>query len=309
MDIINEIKKRYKTGNILFKLIFINAGVFFFVNLFELIVFLFSLGGQIPFSLQEYLAVPADLNILMFRPWTVITYMFLHYDFWHILFNMLWLYWFGKIFLEHLEQKRLLSIYILGGISGAALYIATFNLLPAFQGAVSASYALGASAAVYAIVVAISAFVPEYSIGLLFIGRVKLKYIALFVVILDILSIPRGNAGGHIAHLGGAMFGYLFAIRLKKGKDITRGFATVMDYLVSLFKPSPKMTVSSNKFKTNQKPGSGQNYSKAASDLDYNKKKIDEQAEIDRILDKISKYGYESLSKEEKNPLFDQRKK
>jgi hypothetical protein len=222
---------------------------------------------------------------------------------------MLWLYWFGQIFLQYLEPKKLLSIYILGGISGALLYIATFNLLPAFQGVISASYALGASAAVYAIVVAISAFVPDYSLGLLFIGRVKLKYIALFVVILDILSIPRGNAGGHIAHLGGAMYGYIFALRMKKGKDITKGFSSVMDYLVSLFKPSPKLKVSSNNFKTKQKPGSGPTYSKTASDLDFNKKKLDEQAEIDRILDKISKYGYDALSKEEKNTLFDQRKK
>jgi membrane associated rhomboid family serine protease len=309
MDILNLLKKKYKEGSIIFKLIFINAGVFIIVNIFELFLFLFSPGGQIHFSLIDYLAVPADLETLLYRPWTVITYMFLHYDFLHILFNMLWLYWFGQIFLEYLDPKRMLSVYLIGGISGAALYIATFNLLPAFQGSVAGSVALGASASVYAIVIAISAFVPDYSIGLLFIGRVKLKYIALFVVGLDILSIAKGNAGGHIAHLGGAMFGYLFAIRLKKGKDITKGFSATMDYLFSLFKPGPKMKVSSNKYKSTQKPGTGPANSKTASDLDYNKKKAVEQAEIDRILDKISKYGYENLTKEEKNILFDQRKK
>lgn len=309
MDVLNEIKKKYKTGSIVFRLIFINVAVFIIVNLFELIFFLFNLAGQIPFSIQDYLAVPADLSKLLYRPWTLVTYMFLHYDFLHILFNMLWLFWFGRIFLEYLEPKRLLSVYLIGGFSGAALYIASFNLLPAFDSVVAVSLALGASASVYAIVVAISAYVPDYSIGLLFIGRIKLKYIAIFVVVLDILSIAKGNAGGHIAHLGGALFGYLFAIRLKKGRDITKGFSATMDYLFTLFKPGPKMKVSSGKFKTSQKPGAGVNYSKTSSDLDYNKKKADEQAEIDRILDKISKYGYESLSREEKNTLFDQRKK
>jgi membrane associated rhomboid family serine protease len=309
MDILNEIRKKYKFGNIVLKLIFINVGVFIIVNLFELFLFLFSLSGKLPFTLSDYLAVPADLHTLLYRPWTVITYMFLHYDFLHILFNMIWLFWFGRIFLEYLEPKRLLSVYLVGGISGAALYIITFNLLPAFEEYVAGSYALGASASVYAIVIAISAFAPDYSIGLLFIGRVKLKYIALFVVLLDILSIAKGNAGGHIAHLGGAMFGFLFAFRLKKGKDITKGFSATMDFLFGILKPKPKMKVSSNKYKTSQKPGSGNNFSKAASDLEYNKKKVAEQAEIDRILDKISKFGYDSLSKEEKNTLFDQRKK
>jgi membrane associated rhomboid family serine protease len=308
MDILNEIKKRYKTGSIVFKLIFINVGVFLAVSLVELFVFLFSVGGQTSFTLIDYLAVPADLPELLRKPWTILTYMFLHYDFLHILFNMLWLFWFGKIFLEYLEPKRLLSIYLLGGFFGAVLYIASFNLLPAFKTITAISVALGASASVYAIVIAISAYVPDYSIGLLFIGRVKLKYIAIFVVVLDLLSIAKGNPGGHIAHLGGALFGYLFAIRLKKGKDITKGFSATMDYLLSQFKSKPKMRVSENKFKTSQqsKKTAGP---KSSNDLEYNKQKADLQAEIDRILDKISKYGYDSLSKDEKNTLFDQRKK
>ena len=308
MAIIDEIKRKYKTGSIVFKLIFINTGVFLFVNIVELILFLANLKGQISFSLDQYLAVPSNLHTLMFRPWTLITYMFLHYDFWHILFNMLWLFWFGQIFLQFLDPKRLLNVYLLGGISGAALYITSFNLLPVFQESVSYSYALGASASVYAIVISISAFVPDYSIGLLFIGRVKLKYIALFVLILDIISIAQGNAGGHIAHLGGAIFGYYFAVRMKKGKDITKGFSAFMDGLVSIFKPRPKMKVSSSKFRASKKD-TGSDYKKPSSDSDYNRQKADEQAEIDRILDKISKYGYDNLTKEEKNTLFNQKKK
>ena len=154
---------------------------------------------------------------------------------------MLWLFWFGQLFMQFIIPKRLLSVYLLGGLSGAVLYIAAFNLIPVFQPLVPVSIALGASASVYAIVIATSAYVPDYSIGLLFIGRVKLKYIAIVIIVIDILSISGGNAGGHIAHLGGAIFGYLFAIRLKKGKDITKGFAVTMDYLFSLFNQFSKL--------------------------------------------------------------------
>jgi membrane associated rhomboid family serine protease len=295
MDIINEIKKRYKNGSIIFKLIFINVGVFIIVNLFELIMFLFSAGGLVSFSLQEYLAVPADLNTLLYRPWTVITYMFLHYDFLHILFNMLWLFWFGKIFLEYLEPKRMLSIYLIGGISGAALYIAAFNLLPAFDGYIGSSVALGASASVYAIVIAISAFVPDYTIGLLFIGRVKLKYIALFVVGIDILSIAKGNAGGHIAHLGGAFWGYLFISQMKHGINQALNFRWLKFRKKFKVYNSPKKTKKNDPFVANGRP---------ISDEDYNAMKNQHQQKIDRILEKISKSGYSSLSKEEKELLF-----
>jgi len=309
MDVILEIKKHYKNGGIIFRLIFINVAVFILINLIALIFFLFSIGNTEKFTFIDWLAVPADMHLLLFRPWTLITYMFLHQDFLHILFNMLWLFWFGRIFLEYLDPKKLLSVYLLGGISGAALYIASYNLFPVFEPMIAGSIALGASASVYAIVVGISAFAPDYSIGLLFLGRVKLKYIAIFVVVLDLLSIPKGNAGGHIAHLGGALFGVLFAIRLKKGNDITKGFSSLLDSFQSMFKSSPKMKVTSNKYAKTQKPTSDSQSKKTQSDKEYNKKKAINQAEIDRILDKISKNGYESLTKEEKDTLFDMSKK
>jgi membrane associated rhomboid family serine protease len=253
--------------------------------------------------------VPADLESLLYKPWTLVTYMFLHYDFLHILFNMLWLFWFGQLFIQFIIPKRMLSVYLLGGLSGALLYIVAFNLIPAFQPPVPGSIALGASASVYAIVVAVCAYIPDYSIGLLLIGRVKLKYIAIVVVVIDVLSISGSNAGGHIAHLGGALFGFLFAIRLKKGKDITKGFAATMDWLFSMFKSRPKMRVTSSKYRKSQRPSSGASDTRAQSDMQYNKKKKATQAEIDRILDKISKNGYDSLTKEEKDTLFDMSKK
>lgn len=305
MDVINEIKKRYKSGSIVFKLIFINVAVFLVVGIINLFAF-FGLPGL---ATESWLAVPADLNVLLYKPWTLITYMFLHYDFLHILFNMLWLFWFGQLFMQFIIPKRMLSVYLLGGLSGAVLYIAAFNLIPAFQPEVAGSIALGASASVYAIVIATCTYVLDYSIGLLFIGRVKLKYIAIVVIVIDLLSISKGNAGGHIAHLGGALFGFLFALRLKKGKDITKGFSATMDYIFSMFKSRPKMKVASSKFRKTGPPSSDISDKKAASDLEYNKKKATTQAEIDKILDKISKHGYDSLTKAEKDTLFDMSKK
>ena len=289
MAIIDEIKKMYQNGGVIIKLIFVNVAVFVFVG----ILGLFSL--FVDFDTVKWLAVPADLKVLLYRPWTLITYMFLHYDFLHILFNMLWLFWFGKIFLEFLNSKQLLSVYLLGGISGAVLYILAFNTIPTFIHLVPASVALGASASVYAIVVAISAYAPDYSINLMFIGRVKIKYVAIFVIALDVLSIAGSNAGGHIAHLGGAIFGYLFAVQFKKGSDLTKLFSSFIDGLAEWFQKKPKMKVTENKYKTKQKP---------KTDQEYNKQKSDDQSEMDRILGKISKSGYDSLTKKEKETLF-----
>ena len=294
MSIADEIKHSFKTGTMLARLIYINLAVFILVNVALMIFYLFNVPGK-EVQLIHWLAVPADFSNLITRPWTLITYMFLHEGFLHILFNLLWLYWFGKIFLLYLNEKQLLSTYILGGLAGAALYIIAFNVFPAFQQVLSVSYALGASAAVLAIVVAISVYVPNYEIYLMFLGPVKLKYIALVTIGLDIISIAGTNAGGHIAHLGGAAFGYLYISRYKQGKDIAKGFNKTIDSFVTLFKPRKKLKVTyKNNFEHKTPP----------SDIDYNKQKHDLQMEMDRILDKIAKSGYESLSKKEKDFLF-----
>lgn len=291
MSIADEIKRSFTSGSALIKLIYINLAVFLAVKLIGVVFFLLSIPPN--FSLVNWLAVPADVNSLIFKPWTIFTYMFLHQDFLHILFNMLWLYWFGLIFLRYFDDKKLLSVYLLGGLSGAALYILTFNLLPVFEQIMPMAYALGASASVIAIVIAVSVYAPNHTIHLMFIGPVKLKYIAIATIIIDILSIASSNAGGHIAHLGGALFGYLYISQMKKGRNITRGFDRIMDKLFSLFKPRPKVRVT---------------YKRPMNDLDkdiqYNKSKAEQQKEIDKILDKIAKSGYDSLSKKEKEILF-----
>ncbi|MGM0530605.1 MAG: rhomboid family intramembrane serine protease [Bacteroidota bacterium] len=290
MDIADQIRETFKRGSSLIKLIYINAAVFLGIKVIQVLAFLFGFSG-VSSVLVHWLSVPAELGTLVTRPWTLLTYMFLHEGFFHIVFNLLWLYVFGRIFLMYLNEKKLLSVYLVGGFAGAALYILSFNIFPAFQDAVSHSFALGASASVMAIVIAISVYVPNFSINLLLLGPVKLQYIAIFTIALDVLSIPSSNSGGHIAHLGGALFGYLYIRQYRKGKIITKGFDRFMDNLFAMFKPRPKFKVTHKQHKPK-------------TDIEYNKEKAKRQEKINKILEKISKKGYESLTKEEKEILF-----
>ncbi|MDA3890258.1 MAG: rhomboid family intramembrane serine protease [Salinivirgaceae bacterium] len=289
--ILEELKETFKKGSMLTRLIYLNLGVYLAVKIVDIFLFLFSV--ESPNLLVKWLAVPASLNQLLFKPWTVFSYMFLHQDFLHILFNLLWLYWLGKIFLEYLTGKQLLNVYLLGGLSGAALFILAFNLFPAFNQSIEFSYALGASAGVLAIVIATATYVPNYTIYLMFLGPVKLKYIALASVALDIVTLDQSNPGGHIAHLGGAAFGFLYIKQLRKGKDISGGFGKTLDSISSWFKTKSNLKVT---------------YKRGETDIDYNNRKKAEQKEIDKILEKIAKSGYESLSKNEKEILFKQSK-
>lgn len=292
MDLLDDLKRTMKSGDNMSRLLIINTAVFLLVNFVFLIYFL--LGITNGHSLTEWLAVPASIPLLLLKPWTIITYMFLHEDFLHILFNMLVLFWFGKIFVELLNQQKLINVYLLGGIAGAVAYIAAYNIFPVFATSVAVSSALGASASVMAIVIACAAYAPNYRIYLLFVGPVRIGYFALFYVLIDLVSIRVGNPGGHIAHLGGAAFGYWFGRSMVSGTDITAWFGRFLAQLKSLFKPKPKMKVT---------------YKRPVSDYDYNKQRTDKQKEMDIILDKIAKSGYESLSKEEKEFLFTQGKK
>jgi membrane associated rhomboid family serine protease len=217
----------------------------------------------------------------MLQPWSLITYMFMHDSFFHILFNMLWLYWIGGILQEYLGNRKVIESYLSGGIFGGLLYIITYNLFPVFKDQISFTYAIGASAGVLAVVVATATLLPDYAISLLFFGPVKLKYLALISIVLDFISIPNGNAGGHIAHIGGALAGFLFIRYLYQ-----RGGHLFPDKLFNLFEKKPNFKVHSG----NKMKGHTVN--------------ITSQQEIDAILDKISKSGYDSLSKKEKEILF-----
>ena len=219
----------------------------------------------------------------------------------HILFNMLWLYWFGQLFLYFFSGKHLRGLYILGGICGGLLYMISYNLFPYFRPMVEVSTMVGASASVLAIVVATAYREPNYPVRLFLFGTIRLKYLALIVVLTDLLFITSGNAGGHIAHLGGALAGLWFAASLSKGTDITVWINRILDGVSSLFykknwKRKPKMKVHYGNYSREQ-------------DYDYNARKKAQSDEVDRILDKLKKSGYESLTTEEKKSLFDASKK
>jgi membrane associated rhomboid family serine protease len=288
MGIWDDIKNTFRKGTNLTRLIYINIGVFFIISTAAIIGFLLK-NPTVASTFLNQFAIPASLNILLVKPWTLITYMFTHKDIWHILFNMLWLYWFGRIFLEYLDQRKLVAVYLLGGICGAIVYVLSFNIFPAFTGIVGESVAIGASASVMAIVVAIAAYVPDYTIQLFLLGRMKIKYMALAIFVLTSLMDFSVNSGGKLAHIGGALFGYLYALNLKKGHDIGKGFNRIIDFFATLFKPGKRLKVT---------------YKKPATDYDYNKIKAEHQVRINHILDKISKGGYDSLTKDEKDTLF-----
>lgn len=294
MSIIEEIKDSFRKGTTLHKLIYLNVGLFLAVQIVRIILFL-SNSYDLFDEFLNYLAVPANLQVLAKRPWTLVTYMFLHVDFIHILFNLLWLYWFGMVFIQELGLKKLLSTYLLGGLAGGVLYVLFYNLFPVFEPVRDQSIALGASASVMAIVLAAATFQPDRRMHLIFIGPVKIVYIAVFMFIFTSLIDFSVNTGGKIAHIGGALTGFLFAHYYKQGKDISRGFDRLMDSIATWFKPGKKrMKVT---------------YKRPVDDLEYNKKKLEEQKEVDRILDKISKGGYDSLTAKEKELLFKMRDK
>jgi membrane associated rhomboid family serine protease len=292
MNIMDEIKDSFKKGSTLTKLIYINLGVFLVVNLIRVLFTLTGHGKVIEDFVNVYLMVPAYLPDLLKAPWTLLTYQFLHLGFLHILFNMLWLFWFGRIFLHYLTQKQLVTTYLLGGFIGALLYITAYNVFPLFSDYLLGARALGASAAVTAIVISVSFYSPNHTVYIPFIGPVKIIYIAIFFIVTDLLQITSGNAGGHIAHLGGALYGYLFSVQLRRGKNVGRGFERFMDSLGTLFKPRTRLKVSHKKTVEDM------------DDMEYNKMKADKQKEIDRILDKIAQSGYDSLTKKEKETLF-----
>ena len=285
MNIWDEIKESFKEGSVLTRLIYINLGMFLLIRIIN--VFYFLGGAEFPFL--DWLALPADLQTLASRPWTLITYMFLHFDFLHILFNMLWLYWMGQIFLGYFDQNKLIAIYLLGGICGGVFYISGYNFFPVFSESIANSKLLGASASVIAIVTALAIHAPNHNIHLMFIGPVKMKYIALISVLLYVIGISSTNAGGNLAHLGGAFFGVIYVLQLRRGIDPGKGVNWLMNGIKKLFTPKPKVKVS---------------YRKPVDDIDYNRMKNQDQARMNEILEKISKSGYGSLSKEEKEILF-----
>jgi membrane associated rhomboid family serine protease len=260
--------------------LFLGINILVFVVIGIIAVFDLLSGTDAAEWLTIQLAMPAWLPSLPYKFWTPLTYMFLHRDFFHILFNMLWLYWMGRIFEEYLNPRQFTFTYFAGGFAGALFYILAYNIIPVFSAKAGVSVILGASASVNAIVIAIATLLPDYTIVLLLFGAVRLKYLALAFVIIDFLSIAASNPGGSIAHLGGALLGFLYIKQLQNGRDWSK-----------IFHRGKKLKVASRQ----------------KSDIPVNR--LPDQEVIDGILDKISKSGYESLSKKEKEQLFNASKK
>jgi len=295
MSIIDEIKESFRKGTTLHKLIYLNLGLFLAVQIVKIVLLLSNSNNLFP-DFLNYLAVPANLEVLARRPWTLITYMFLHEGFIHILFNLLWLYWFGTVFIQELGLKKLLSTYLLGGLTGGILYVVFYNVFPVFAGVKEGSIALGASASVMAVVVATATYQPDRKMHLVLIGPIKIVYIALAMFILTSMVDFSVNTGGKIAHIGGALSGFLFAHYYRRGKDITKGFDRTMDSIATWFKPGKEKLKVTYKRSAEQK--------RPTDDKAYKQQKVAEQKEIDQILDKISKAGYDSLTSREKEMLF-----
>ena len=295
-NFISDLKNGFKRGSISLQFIYINVGVFVVTTLVSVILVLFNLSNA---GLFQVLELPAYVPNFLMQPWSIFTYMFLHADALHLLFNMLWLYWFGQLFLSIYSARHLRGLYILGGLCGGLLYMLAFNVFPYFQNHIYGTWLLGASASVLAIVVATAVREPEYRVNFMFVGAVRLKYVALFMVITDLLFMTSGNGGGHIAHLGGALAGWWFAASLRKGHDVTKWINNVFDWVNGGF----RFKISARKPKMKATKG-GKN-----ADYDYNAQKKRQSEEIDRILDKLKKSGYSSLTTEEKKRLFDASKR
>jgi membrane associated rhomboid family serine protease len=285
MSILDNLRLRYKQGNIVEKLIYINIAVFAVTLLINVVEGLYA--NQQNF-IVNWFSLDHSINSLFTKPWTIISYGFLHADFLHILMNLIVLYFIGNLFLEYFTQKQLLTFYLLGTFFGGVLYLFSQNYFPLFEG--SNSVLVGASAGISAIFIGIATYIPNYQIKLRFIGFVKLWHLAAFWIGLDFIGLIGTNAGGHFAHLGGALFGFLY-VNQASNKEIK-----LFDFFSNLFKKKEKPLRTVYKSKSKKRTTTTQN-----TDLT--------QKQVDAILDKISKSGYDTLTKSEKEFLFKQGKK
>ncbi|RAK65818.1 rhomboid family intramembrane serine protease [Hymenobacter edaphi] len=291
MSIFADIQATFsRRDNALNQLLVINVLVFVVLLVVEAIL-TFTGAGVAYEVLMRQLALPSDLPGLLRHPWTLLTYAFTHQQFLHILFNMLNLYWFGMLVREYLGDRRLVSIYILGALAGALLFVLSYNLLPRLQVHLGIPM-VGASAAVTAAIVAAATLLPDYTFSLFLIGPVRIKYIAAAVVLISIAGINGANPGGQIAHLGGALLGFVYIRQLQRGRDLGRPVVAAGEWISALLHGRPRLRVS---HRSPQAAPAGSKRGPLAQPA---------QEEIDRILEKISRSGYESLSKEEKQKLF-----
>ena len=306
--ILDDFKNAFKRPNSAhYQLIIINVVVFVFMALVRLFTLPTGLGEAYAF-VHDIIAIPPFFESFIYRPWTIITYAFAHdlNDILHILMNMLVFYWFAKLIIEYLGNEKVISLYVLGAMAGGIAYLLMYNFIPFYAMRAPVVWGMvGASAAVYAITIAAATLLPNYTFFLMFIGPVKIKYIAGFFIVISLIGSVGNNAGGNVAHLGGALVGYLYVIQMKKGNDWGSWIISVISFFKSFFVKQPNIKVSYKK-EAKSKTQSKRTTERRAANSGYTNTSQDE---IDAILDKISERGYESLSKEEKQKLFNASKK
>lgn len=251
----------------------INVAIFVVVAIVKVVGTLMGYGDLFGEFVDYHLAFPSSSWQWATHFYTIFTYQFIHADFFHLLFNMLWLYWIGQLLLDFIKPRQFHFIYILSGVCGALFFALIYNLVPIFNTSGS-GILVGASAAVAGVFAALTTLTPNYNLHLMFIGNVKIKYLFIVYLFINLIGITSANAGGSLSHLGGVLFGFAYVKILQNGTDIS-----------SIFKKKPKLKVVRN-----------ENQKKSVNKVN--------QKEIDAILDKISKAGYDKLSKEEKEILF-----
>ncbi|MEQ3662939.1 MAG: rhomboid family intramembrane serine protease [Flavobacterium sp.] len=282
MSILEDIKSQYRTGGIVQKLIFWNIGLY----LLSLVFFYnFSFGN---FNFPSWLALYSNFDDFIFSPWTLFSYMFLHAGFLHLLFNMMVLHFSGRLFETYFTQKQLFGLYILGGVFSGIAFLVAFLVLE------KTSVLVGASGAIMALLIATATYAPFMQIRLMLIGVVKLWQVAFVIVLLDLIQLPLENSGGHLAHLAGALFGFLYIKMLNSGTDVSKLISSIQDFFENILKPKKKTPF--KKVHKNKPNPSATSFTK--------KEKTMDQKKIDDILDRISQSGYDSLTKEEKEFLF-----
>jgi membrane associated rhomboid family serine protease len=275
----SDIRYWLRQGNTVNYLLFWNIAIFLGINILRLIAFLTKQNTPFIWTYDQ-LAMHVPLNAFILKPWGLITYMFTHEEIFHMLFNMINLYWFGNLFRDFLGNKRVLPLYLLGGIAGGLLYLLSSSLFPGYVGTTM----VGASAAIMCILVAAATLMPNYEIGLMFLGSVKLKWLALALVVLGLISIPNGNIGGLVSHMGGSLLGFLYIRILQAGTDLCKPLVWLFDAGTRL-----EQRQTTRKFKPKKSP------LKVVKKADDNS-----QSRLDQLLDKINEKGYQSLSAEEK---------
>lgn len=300
-SIFNDLKYTLRAGNMITRIILVNVIVFILINLINV----FDFNSGFAQTLIRKLSLVSSPIELIKQFWSVVTFMFLHVGFWHLLFNMLLLYWFGRIIGDFLGDRRVLPLYILAGFSSGIFFIIWDQFLP---GGTGHAIAYGASGAVLGLIMASAMLAPNYIFHLILIGPVKIMYIALAILFLDLIGIAgNDNTGGHFGHLGGAFFGWLYIVFLNKGTDLTQGLQNLFTGIENLYsgdRPVKKRRNTSFKIYRNTPAEKQQNEAPTKDKSVYS-----QQAELDRILDKINSKGYEQLTEEEKDFLYQASKK